>query len=46
MCSIGLESELQGGLFLRLNTSVKFKSISYSRYIEYLVRYKSKYQTL
>ena len=35
MCSIGLKSELQVGLFLRLNTAVRSKSISNSYTTEY-----------
>ena len=46
MCSIGLLSELQDGLFLRLNTAVRSKSKPSSCGTEYLVRLKSKYETL
>ena len=46
MCSIGLKSGLQVGLFLRLNTAVSSKSTSNSCNTEYLARFKSKYETL
>ena len=46
MCSIGVKSRLQAGHFLRLNTAVRSKSISNSCNTEYLVRFKSKHQTL
>ena len=46
MCSIGIKSGLQGGLFLILNTTVRSKSISISYTIEFLVGFKSKYETL
>ena len=45
MCSVGLKSGKQAGLFLRLNTVIRSKSISNSCNTEYLVRFKSKYQT-
>ena len=46
MYSIGLKFGLQAGLVLRLNTAVRSKSTSYSCNIEYLVRFKLKYETL
>ena len=41
MCSIGLKSELQTGLFLRLNTVVRFRSIFKYGISKYLVRFKT-----
>ena len=46
MCSIGLKSRLQVTIFFRLNTAVRSKSMSNSCNTEYLVRFKSKYETL
>ena len=46
MSSIGLMFGLQVRLFLRPNTAVRSKSISNSYNTEYLVRFKSKYETL
>ena len=46
MCSVGLKFELQVGLFLKLNTAVKSKSILNSFNTEYLVLFKSKYDAL
>ena len=46
MLSIRLKSELKVGLFLKLYTAVRSKSILNPCYIEYLVKFKSKYETL
>ena len=46
MCSIGYKSEFQVGLLLRLNTAVRSKSILNPSDAGYLVRFKSKYETL
>ena len=46
MSSIGFKSWQQVGLFKRLNTDIGFKYISNSCNTEYLVQFKSKYETL
>ena len=45
MCLIGLKSELQVGLFLRLNTVVRSKSISNSYTTEYFSLIQIRYET-
>ena len=46
MCSIGLKSEMEDGLFLRLNTAVRSKLISNSCNTEHLDIFKTKFNTL
>ena len=45
MYSTGLKSGLQAGLFLKLNISIRSKLTSNLCNIEYLVRFKLKYET-
>ena len=42
----GLKNGLQGGIFLRLNTAVRSKSISISCTTKFMVWFKSKYKIL
>ena len=46
MCLTRLKSGQQVELFLKLNVAFRFKSKSNSLYTKYLVRFKSKYETL